>query len=122
MKLKAGSLNTAVRMINPATMMKKESEGIINHVKNEKSDITQFLDIHIAKRYEKTIRKKCHASKLNLELTFILRYHARAKQQKKKKKGQIRPYQNLNVRYIKGQYYRVKRKHKEWEKYVQISK
>ena len=86
MKLKAGSLNTAVRMINPATIMKKESEGIINHVKNEKSDITQFLDIHIAKRYEKTIRKKCHASKLNLELTFILRYHARAKQQKKKKK------------------------------------
>lgn len=30
MKLKACSLNTAVRMINPATLMRKESEGIIN--------------------------------------------------------------------------------------------
>ena len=57
MKLKAGSLNTPVRMINPATLMRKESEGIIIPVKNEKSDITQFLDIHIAKRYKETIRK-----------------------------------------------------------------
>lgn len=62
MKLKAGSLNTPVSMINPAILMRKESESTINHVKNERSDITQFIyiykiSIYISKGHKETIMK-----------------------------------------------------------------
>ena len=63
----------------------------------------------------------CQQIKLRIDIHSQISRQSQATKEKKKK-GQIRPYQNLNVRYIKGQYYRVKRKHKEWEKYVQISK
>ena len=62
----------------------------------------------------------CQQIKLRIDIHSQISHQSQAT--KEKKKGQIRLYQNLNVRYIKGQYYRVKRKHTEWEKYVQISK
>lgn len=84
MKLKACSLNTAVRMINPATLMRKESEGIIN-MSRMKKVISHSVQIYIQQKDMKRQQEKCHASKLNLELAFILRYHTKAKQQRKKK-------------------------------------
>ena len=63
----------------------------------------------------------CQQIKLRIGLHSQISHQSQATKGKKKN-GQIRFHQNLNVRYIKGQYYRVKRKHTEWGKYVQISK
>lgn len=62
----------------------------------------------------------CQLIKLRIGIHSQISHQSQAT--KGKKNGQIRFHQNLNVRYIKGQYYRVKRKHTEWGKYVQISK
>lgn len=55
----------------------------------------------------------CQQIKLRIGVHSKISHQSQAT--KEKKNGQIRLHQNLNVRYIKGQYYRVKRKHTEWK-------